>query len=65
MISAELIYLLDSFVFIFLLTGGANLLNVWNDALLLQAQDLVFVFCGVGSYMRSRVCWKQVGAWQF
>ena len=40
--------LLDSFAFIFLLTGGAKLLNVWNDALLLQVQDPVFSFLRSG-----------------
>ncbi len=40
--------LLDSFAFIFLLTSGAKLLNVWNDALLLQVQDPVFSFLRSG-----------------
>ena len=40
--------LLDSFAFIFLLTGGAKLLNVWNDPLLLQMQDPVFSFLRSG-----------------
>ncbi|HIN53759.1 MAG TPA: hypothetical protein EYM79_05550 [Planctomycetes bacterium] len=39
--------LLDSFAVIFLLTGGAKLLNVLDDSLMLRVQDPVF------SFMRS------------